>query len=81
MAKNPLSVLVIYDVDTGDGSGSYDAGALYDDWAEAVADIKAALDHGRQVLIETTWMTQAEYDQQRESDPEEIRRLRGEGTR
>jgi len=78
MAKKTLSVLVIYDVDTGDGSGSYDAGALYDDWTEAAADIKAALDHGRQVLIGTTRMTQAEYEANGTCDPADIRRLRGD---
>jgi len=72
-----IAVIVTYDVRTGT-DGSYDGCALYDGWSAAVKDIKAALDRGRQVLIERELMTQAEYDALDNSTDDDLRQLRGE---
>jgi len=44
MARQVVERIVCYEVWTGTGDGSYDAHAIYDDWAELVTDLKAALD-------------------------------------
>jgi len=73
-----ITQVVCYTVHTGDGSGSYEECLVYNEWAEAVADIKAALDHDRDVLIERTCMTQTEYDSLDDTSDDAARRLRGE---
>lgn len=77
-----IAKLVYYIVWTGEGDDDngveYDTAVVYDEWPEAVADIKAALDHDRVVLVERSLMTRAEYDEGGEASPDFIRRLRGE---
>ncbi len=73
-----ITQIVVYEVHTGDGSGSYDACLLYDEWEEVVTDIKAALDHGRDILIERTLMTRGAYEDGGATRDDYLRKFRGE---
>ncbi len=81
MAAEEITQIVCYSLWTGDGSGTYDESAMYDDWTEAAHDIKAALDHGRDVLVQRELMTRAEFERDEELDDAARRRLIGTGAR
>lgn len=74
-----LEQIICYEAWSGVG-GDHDAHLVYDEWAELLVDVKAALDHGRCVLLERTLMTRAEYEDGGVAPDDDIARFRGEQT-
>ena len=76
-----VKLIVCYLVSSGvpDSCGcSYDATLIYQDWEEAMQDLRAAVNLGREVVIKRTLVKPIEYKAGGPADTDTIKRFRGE---
>lgn len=75
MPRKTIEMLCVVEAYTGDGDGSYDRKAVYDDVDDLLRDVRAALEAGRDVLLQPTTMSASEYEAGGQEFPEGVNPL------